>query len=192
MKALNLMWYKMAVAVAWVLLPVGTASCGDDDVQNVYSSYRAYFRYDNVMSVLPLYPALTGLGEYCTISAAGSYLYFRSLTKSQQVNLTAVAYYQKYVSIAGFIVGRMNVPDMNTGAVELVAYDLACPNCYADDYISRPLTLKEGGFAYCSRCKRTYNLNDAGLISSGEKGRKLERYRISYSGSATVEIRNRM
>lgn len=167
-------------------------SCTDENVQNVYSRYRAYFRYDNVMSALPLYPALTGVGEYCTISTAGSYLYFRSLTKSQQVNLTSLAYYQRYVAIAGFIVGRMNIPDMNTGAVEPAAYDLACPNCYADDNISKPLTLKEGGFARCARCKRIYNLNNGGLISSGGKGRKLERYRITFSGSSIVEIRNRM
>lgn len=185
-------------AFCFVILTVSTlffvASCSSDDVEDTYSRYRAYFRYDNVMTAAaaPLHNALTGIGDFCSVYTAGNYLYLQTATTAAQpIPLNDVAYYQSFIAISGFIIGRTNVPDMTTGELVLVAFDLACPNCYHDDDVSKRLALQENGVVYCSRCKRTYDLNNLGLISSGERGRKLERYHIAYNGSTTVLVQNR-
>lgn len=180
----------LMMTVTFVMLIV---SCSSDDVEDTYSKYRAYFRYDNVMTAAaaPLHNALTGIGEYCAVYTGGNYLYFQNASSEpQRIPLNDMAYYQSYITIGGFIIGRTNVPDMTSSELVLVAYDLACPNCYHDDDVSKRLALKENGTAYCDRCKRTYDLNNLGLITSGERGRKLERYHIAYNGTTTVLVQN--
>ena len=63
------------------------------------------------------------------------------------------------------------------------AYDGQCPNCYASEGRPRyPLSLENHGKARCSQCKRTYDLNNGGIVTEGEGGKKLERYRASTTG----------
>ena len=81
-------------------------------------------------------------------------------------------------------------PELGSTTSLPVCYDLACPNCYSAYNISRALQLKEGGYAACVSCGRTYNLNNQGQISIGEEGVSLFRYRITYSGN-TMVINNR-
>ncbi|MBQ8098306.1 MAG: hypothetical protein IJ244_02150 [Bacteroidaceae bacterium] len=177
------------------LMMLAPTACSRDDVENVYSNYRAYFRYDKVITAHPLYVALTGTGEYCSIFAQGTEqgttLYFQGVYEQAKDLLTAPDYYQSVIWIGGLIVGRSNVPDMTDGTLPLLCFDRVCPNCYKDDNISKPLTLQEFGQASCSRCKRTYDLNNLGIIASGEKGIKLIRYHITYNGSNTVVVSNR-
>ena len=57
------------------------------------------------------------------------------------------------------------------------AYDAQCPNCYEND--SRPrylLSMTSDGKAKCSRCGRTYDMNNSGIIIDGGPGEKLYRY----------------
>lgn len=166
-------------------------SCSSDDAYNVYSKYKASFSYDKVMTAAPLKNALTGPGEFCTVSLGVNVLAFQSLNVSYSDDITAdMMYYQKIVCISGFIVGMANVPEMNTDWLGIVCFDLACSNCHRDDAINHKLALQEGGFAYCSRCKRKYSLNDQGIIVAGDAGRPLERYHISYDGANHVAIWN--
>ena len=185
------MWSSRIAAVislaAGLLLLSG---CSGDDVQNEYSRRHAYFSYSQVITTHPLYSALTSPGLYCLIYQNGANLVFASLTSSLSVPITAVAQYQRFQSVDGFIVGQSNELDMKTGQMTIYCFDRACPNCYRDDAVTRPLALKENGFAYCSRCKRTYYLNSGGLIYSGDKEVKLDRYRIYYTGSNTMTISN--
>lgn len=173
-----------------MVLSIAT-SCSNDEVENVYSNYRAFFNYTKVMTAHPLYVALTGTGEYCSIYIQGNNLYFQSLTETYPDNLTAYDYYKQVTWIGGLIVGRSNVPDMTTGELPLLCFDRACPNCYKEASIAKALVLQENGMATCNRCKRTYDLNNLGLISSGEKGIKLFRYLISYNGTNTLLVNNR-
>jgi len=166
------------------------SSCSQDNVQNVYSRYRAFFNYTKVLTAHPLYTAITGTGSYCSISAQGTTLYFQSPTESYQDNLTDADYYKQVTWIGGLIVGRSNVPDMTTGELPLLCFDRACPNCYKNDDITKPLTLKENGEAYCTRCKRTYDLNNLGIIKTGDNGIKLYRYMVVYNGSNTLVVNN--
>ena len=93
------------------------------------------------------------------------------------------------VWVSGFIVGRSNMPELGSDQYPIMCYDLACPNCFDADNVAKNLILKDGGFVSCLRCGRTYNLNNQGIISDGEDGLKLYRYRATYSGSS-FSIRN--
>jgi len=92
--------------------------------------------------------------------------------------------------MSGFIVGMSNMPEVGMVGLDNVCYDLACSNCYKEDAIMRNLTLQEGGYAYCSRCKRKYNLNSQGIVCGGSSGKPLERYHISYDGANNLVISN--
>lgn len=178
----------LAGAVAIMSLFFG---CSSDNSYTAYSRYRASFTYYTVMTTTPLKNALTSPGEYCAISlTANRKLNFVSPTLSQQVDVTASAVYQSYTCVGGFIAGMSNMPEMGADTQGLVAYDLVCANCYRNDAIQRALTLHEGGKAYCQRCKRTYDLNSKGIVSSGDKGRPLERYHIAYDGNNRMSIWN--
>ena len=182
-------WAKQLLVV--LLTVCFFSACNNDDVQSTYSTHQAYFYYPRVLTTQPLYAALTGPGQYCAISLSASNLIFQSTTNSLSVPITAVSGYQRFQCINGFIVGQSNIPDMTTMALPILAFDRACPNCYVNDVITRPLTLKENGRAYCDRCRRTYDLNNLGLIIDGAKGDlNLFRYHISYNGENIMVIKN--
>lgn len=168
--------------------------CGcnsDDNVYTTYSRYKASFSYNFVMTTAPLKNSLVSPGEFCTIRlTTNKRLVFSSLYQTEEKDITASAHYQKYVCMAGFIAGLPNMPEMGKDGLATTCFDLACSNCYKDDAIMRPLTLQEGGFAYCSRCKRKYNLNSQGIVCGGDAGRPLERYHISYDGANILVINN--
>lgn len=82
--------------------------------------------------------------------------------------------------------GRASQTELGTADYPYLCYDLCCSNCYSNDAIARNLSLEDGGRASCSRCHRTYDLNNDGVVVSGDKGRKLERYHINYNGTAIM------
>lgn len=166
------------------------AACGDDTAQSEYSRLRAAFFYTPVNTVAPLTQAMGSFGEYCVIRADMKSYSFSSLThvKPHTVARTADAAYRRYVCISGFIVGRSAQTEIGTAVYPLLCYDLACPNCYRED-IYKDLSLASGGKATCPRCRRTYDLDNKGIVVAGEKGRKLERYRMSYDG-ITIAVAN--
>ena len=177
---------KAALFIFCMILPAGCS----ESVTTTYSTYRAYFYYNRVTTIPPLYHALTGSGLFCSIYVStDKTIHFSTITESGTDNLTATAYYTKYKFIAGFIVGQGYLPEMGETTLPLLCYDLACPNCY-ENSITRRLSLQDGGYAYCSKCKRKYNLNNFGIVEEGESGIKLFRYRISYNGSEIVQISN--
>ena len=171
------------------------SSCKSDEVQYAFCSYKAFFRYDDVINTFPLKAALaSGSGLYCSIyPTTNSKLIFQAPGVTPlPVNVTAIAYYSDYINPTGcgFIVGCSNVPDATTGELPILCYDRGCPNCYENLGISKPLSVSETGMATCPRCNRVYDLNNLGIISSGEKGIKLFRFRVAYDGSNTLIINN--
>ncbi len=165
--------------------------CGDSDSYTKYSRYKADFAYFYVQTATPLRDALYSPGVYCTIKLGiDKMLRFQTLTKELPVPVTDTNYYQNFVCISGFIVGYSNLIEVGADALSQVCYDLACPNCYSDDAIKRDLALKENGYAYCARCKRTYSLNNMGMVDAGEAGRPLERYHISLPDANRMVIYN--
>ena len=176
--------------VHFICIALLCISCSNDEVQNTYSRYRAYFEYSKVMTAPPLFKALSGWGEYCLIYGAQQKMIFQSLTDGYADPMVAADAYKTINCVDGFIVGRANMPDMTSNEQPYLCFDSACPNCFDDSGIARRLSLQENGFAYCPRCKRKYNLNNSGLLEEGNKGKKLERYRVYYNAN-TLLINNR-
>ena len=178
------------LAVAALLLLF--AACGDDVVSNKYCSLPARFQFTPVNSISQLYSSCESMGEWCTILLQGSKFYFTKANGSQgEANRTALdGYTGFYMGLSGFIVGLPNIPEMGETFSVVTCYDLACRNCYDDYLVARRMELREGGAAYCSRCQRTYNLNNTGQVSSGEAGKPLFPYRVYY-GNNTLSINNR-
>lgn len=167
------------------------SGCSNDDSYSTYSRYKASFSYFYVMTTTPLKDALNSPGIFCTVMLTPQKkLVFTSLTQTQSIDVTASAAYQSYVCLSGFIVGKANLPEIGMDGLSQVCFDLACSNCFHDDAIKPNLSLRENGRAYCSRCKRTYNLNNMGLVETGEKGRPLERYHILYDNANRMMITN--
>ena len=174
-----------------VFVALALSSCGDAVVSNKYCSLPANFTFTPVNSISQLYTSCNSMGEWCTITAEGKKFVFRNLSGTGEANQTALTGYSGfYMGLSGFIVGLPNLPEMDADFPIVTCYDLACSNCYAQSYVTRPLQLREGGLAYCTRCQRTYNLNNIGIVSEGDSGKPLYRYRVYYTNN-TLAISNR-
>ena len=147
-----------------------------------YCELPAKFVFNYVNSISQLYSSCESMGEWCAICVVDNKLFFKKANGSQsEANLLAVDGYTGFhMGIAGFIVGLPKTPEQGETKSSVACFDLACSNCYDNAYISRALTLQEGGLAYCSRCHRTYELNYNGQVCQGETGKPLYRYRVNY------------
>ncbi len=167
------------------LLALSATSCKED---SMYSSLPARFSYSPVVSMPVLYAACNSLGEWCTITLKNDKFLFSNLSDTNEAPRTSVSNYTGfYMGLCGFIVGLPNMPEMGNDYSVVTCYDLACSNCYADHYVTKPLTLLAGGFAHCSSCDLTYNLNSQGIVSDignntygYTKFKSLYRYQVGY------------
>ncbi len=163
-----------------IVLAFALVSC-DATVESEYSRLRAFLRVTPVTAATPLFEAANNPGIFCKVTQDDAhYIFTRQNGTSTQLNITAVsANYARMKSIynEGFIVGTPSLPNLS-GQFYQVAFDIVCPNCY-ESSIAKMLTL-QGEEAVCPRCGRTYSLANNGIVTKGEKGRKLHRYRMAY------------
>lgn len=146
-----------------------------------YTGARVSFTYTYTNTVPELNAALGGFGEFCSVRLNGNNFIFKGLKSTTTRPLTAVdTRVHPQLGLSGLIVGCPNIPEMGSDVARVVAFDLACP-CYNDFSSTRNLDLQAGGLAHCSRCDRTYDLNNQGIVAKGESGRPLFRYRASYN-----------
>lgn len=171
------------------------SSCEKAD--NRYSAYRAYFRYNPVSAKPNLFRACTSLGEFCSITYPPGVNYvIKSPSTSSSVDYiarTALQGYQGFVLGigGGLVVGMPVLPEMLEQESRVVCYDLCCPNCYQDYHILKQMALYVGGLASCSSCRRSYDLNNQGIVSKGDAGRSLFRYYVDYySPTQTLTVSN--
>lgn len=152
-----------------------------------WSKFRTYYLCDHVMAIPPLFNACIIPEQWCSIrlSMNGKQLIFESLTESYTENLTANVGYMGFHIERGLIIGLPSLAEPLADAPVVTCYDIACPNCL-DDAISKNLTIQENGKAKCSRCNRTYDLSNQGIVSEGERGKTLERYRVNYNGNTLI------
>lgn len=163
--------------VVSVLLVSGCSSSAED----FYVRMPARFRVQYVQTIPPLNAALNGMGEFATIKQRNGAVYiYSNLQSSIQRPMTAVEQRQYVLGVSGFIVGLPNIPPLGYERSVVVCYDLACPNCYSESYLTREMQLQSGGFCSCALCSRVYDLNNQGYVVKGEAGKSLFRYRASY------------
>ena len=172
-----------------LLMSLILAGCNATD--HTFCSLPAYFAVENTLQVPALHGALNNMGQFCTIRATGGQYVFADTRQSSAINITQLDYARNfYPGLSGFIVGLPNIPEMGLDQSRVVCYDWACRNCYEAFNVTRRMELQENGYAHCSGCGRTYNLNDMGQAVQGEAGKPLYRYRISFMGY-TMLINNR-
>ena len=167
------------------LLLLFHASCSDDMVSNKYCNLPARFSFSPVNSKPNLNTSCNSPGEWCTITLSNGRFYFTKVKGDpDKYDPTAQdGYTGFYMGLSGFIVGLPNIPEVGETYSVVTCYDLACRNCYEDYGVARKMELREMGYAYCSRCRRTYNLNNTGQVSDGDAGKPLYRYRVNYMGN---------
>lgn len=158
-----------------------------NQAESFYSSLPAFFRVSNVQTIPPLNAALNSMGEFATITQRTNVYIYSNTTTSLEVPITAVDH--NYLGLCGFIVGKPAIPPLGSSVSQVVCYDLACPNCYEEQVVTREMKLQAGGICKCSMCQRTYDLNNQGYVSSGSPGKSLYRYRASFQNN-TLLINN--
>ncbi len=174
---------RSGIAAALLLMTAGCA----DEVDSTYSSYSASFNFTPVTGVPTLYRAVNNAGQFCSIRRQNTnYIFSDADGNSQTYPITATDVYNTWICISGFIVGTTNIPDISTGQLTLVAFDLVCPNCFNESTIQRRLEFDGDGVVSCGRCDRSYDLNNFGIVSSDGGGKSLERYRVYYSSDRLI------
>ena len=176
---------KQTIAFAVVLLVLFT-SCGEETLYS--NAYRCNFRFNteihnNTVLNQVTNPLIPGTYVRVSLSVRGSVRHVDLLTgtgTSESVPLTtAEERMQTYDMGAdnGIIVGR----SVYHG---LLAFDAQCPNCLSENSGgSFPLSFHGNGTQMtCAHCHRVYDLNERGVVVSGEKGKKLMEYAAQYTG----------
>ncbi len=187
----------MRKTLCWLSLSLPLLFAGCDDADSLYSSLPAKFSYSPVVSMSQLYTSLNSQGEWCTIILNNNYFEFTNLTGTGKALRTAVSGYTGfYMGLCGFIVGLPNMPELGSSSPVVTCYDLACATCYHNRYVTKKLTLQSGGYAHCSSCDLTYNLNNSGVVSDlgnntfdYTETRSLYRYHVYY-GNDVLSISN--
>ena len=173
--------YKLYFSLFTLSLFTLLASC--EKAEQAYSNHVARFSFSPTNIVPQLNAALNNPGQFCTIAARNSQYVFHSpgIREDYKYTLTELDRKSKYVlGLSGFIVGVPIMADQLSAQSSVVCFDLACPNCYEEASITRDLTLLENQRAKCGRCGRLYDLNNQGIITDGEQGTSLYRYRVQY------------
>ena len=163
-------------------------SCGD--IENEYSSHKAYLRFDNSIHLNSvLSDALTGIPTsiFCRIymTKPGQLMFQNNQKASNTVTLN------ERESQSPIMLGIENSTGIIVGYGYdniLFCYDACCPNCYDNGKTRSLLDMQTSGVATCSRCNHKYDMNNRGL---SPEGGKLERYNVTYNQLTKVlEVNN--
>lgn len=159
------------------------SACGD--TEELYSRHPCRLFFDNARhNNAILAGAMTVHSNvFVTIMASGKQFVFASNQGlNSVVNMTALDVQR------GYILGMNNGIIVGYGKFEPVtfyAYDRECPNCFDFNALpvrSYPLTVHSSGIATCSKCRREYDLSNGGIVSKGDAGKKMTRYRATTTG----------
>lgn len=179
------------LAVAGLLSMTLLSACGD--AESEFSTAPCSVYIDNqTHNNATLAEAMTPLsGIFVTItttskSGAQYFVFTNNQGRSSQVVFDAK---DKQRQQAGQLILGLNgaiIVGYGFSTSPFYAYDRECPNCFDSNALplhSYPLKLNSAGIASCSKCQRTYDLNNGGIIASGNGGKKLTRYPVVTTGA---------
>lgn len=182
----------LRIAATAALALCMSTSC--DDAEYEYSSNSCYLLLEvqnHMVTALTSALVQSSPGVFCRIYTSGdSYFYFEnnqglSASSPMTYNDTQRTLVLGVYNGTGIIVGYGTLDSPAT----LYAYDNQCPNCYEDTGLPRySMTMSDAGIATCSKCQRTYDMNNGGIVATGATGDdlKMMRYRVSYTESTQV------
>lgn len=187
----NILRALFCVAVAAV-----PSACGD--ITSEYSSYpcRFVFNMNTHATSAALLSAVSSPGIFCKVSKvykSGAYYYYFQTNQglsdyvifTSEDTRTTVSLGMNNAIYVGY--GTTDYPSVFYG------FDAECPNCFDPDAVpvrSKALSVSTAGIATCSTCQRTYDMNNGGIVASGDDGDKLTRYHASYSAAGIVSVTN--
>lgn len=195
MKNITILYNKVKTLL--ILLVCGMSgvffvSCSADDTEYT-RNYRCYFTFDtsihNTSMILScINPMSTGMFCMAWQEMNGQVRHIKvqlsdGKTTEDNAITTAIESRQQCIMGAGngLIIGCSS---LNQG--QLYAFDRLCPNCLKQGTSKQMQWDHNGQWVKCPRCQRSYDLNNSGYVVSGESGKKLMRYRSSYTGTALV------
>ncbi|MBQ9665416.1 MAG: hypothetical protein IJ635_07655 [Bacteroidaceae bacterium] len=159
---------------------IGMVSCSDD-ATSTYSKREYVYCYFSVLQYTELFNVMGNYGQFATIRK-------RVVNGATKITMTSTGSSTDYTADAlsanfGLGLGGLIVGTNHYG--ETLCYDLACPIC---DRADRRLSLSDNGYAKCSKCGTTFDMNNYGAIYEVSEDnppathRGLYRYRVRYDG----------
>ena len=169
------------------LLAVGCLLSGCSGAEAEYSTWPCRFAFDRLNPTLATSLNAGSRGVFCLITEqvqkGRKYLLFQNnigLTSEPEPE-TAEEVQAKFILGLnnGIIVGFQTLITEPYGG--FVAYDVQCPNCVRNENNTiNPnyrVTMDTKGIATCPKCKKTYDMNNGGIITNGGEGDTgLEKY----------------
>lgn len=174
------------LSLAAMLLTVG---CGSSESE--YSTVRCYLVLDNANhldATLASAMNASAPGVFCKVSTtfSGGVNYYTFANNQGQQSQSI---FDAEDSRRSLVIGLNNAVIVGYGSLSqpatFYAFDAECPNCFDPDALpvkTKPLQMTTSGMAVCNSCHRQYSLNNGGVISSGDGGHKLTRYRATSTG----------
>ena len=165
-----------------ILLSLLMLCACSDDATSMYSNRAHVFCMFDVLRADVLFNVMGNYGQFASVRQ-------RTVDGKTQIELVSSTGLKGYYPLDqlsnnfGLGLGGLIMGTNNFG--EALCYDLACPIC---DPSVRRLTLTVDGFAKCSKCGVTYDLNNYGVIHEVPEDaqlatrRGLYRYRINFNG----------
>lgn len=156
------------------------AGCSDDTKYSNENPVQCMF---NPLQYAELNLVMNNPGQFMSIRKSSSKLAMTSSVSSYTYNLDATQRYYEF-GLGGLIIGT-------TYEQELVAYDLACPNCNRANY---RLVLSDDGYATCpnSKCGIKYNLNYPKMSPEVPEGCIHEKPRVLYQYKIAFDVVNNL
>jgi nitrite reductase/ring-hydroxylating ferredoxin subunit len=173
--------------VGFWILAVGCLMSGCSGAEAEYSTWPCRFAFDRLNPTLATSLNAGSRGVFCLITEqvqkGRKYLLFQNnigLTSEPEPE-TAEEVQAKFILGLnnGIIVGFQTLITEPYGG--FVAYDVQCPNCVCNENNTiNPnyrVTMDTKGIATCPKCKKTYDMNNGGIITNGGEGDTgLEKY----------------
>lgn len=164
-----------------VILSFISTLCSCEDMKSVYSRREMVRCNFLVSSYTELFGVMGNYGQFASIRKMGTGMLKMTMASNGKYTEYRPDKLQQYFyyGLGGLIVGT------NYNG-EVLCYDLACPRCDASSF---RLDMTDNGFAKCSHCGVTYDLNNYGVINSIDSTknytnlRGLYRYRIVFDGT---------
>lgn len=178
----------LLVALVLTALP----ACVNDD-ESPFARRPAFFRFSPVTAApKTLLPALNSPGEWAIVTMTPTHYVFKTPRgMSDSYPRTQLDQYGTTAWVSGLIVGTPPIPEIGASGFTPVVYDLVCPSCFDEGGIKRELSFTDIdlGRVSCTRCHRTYDLHNYGIVIEGAASPhdpRLFRYRYTYNNDAFV------
>ena len=185
---------RKTLIITLLLSLLTTMSC--QKAENEYTSSQCYFSFNasyhnasRLLSVVNAYETyafvytqpLNGKAYRVVTDIYGTDATYDDITTAEETQRTRIVGLSN-----GLIIGRSSLDQT------LYAFDRQCPNCYQQSGLTAaPLQWASKSYTVkCTKCGREYSLANGGVVSAGETGSRLMRYRITFDGTY-IFVQNR-